>query len=64
MSEDLTIQPWQSSSTLTSIGVAVLAMIGWLWLEGDPLRPADIVVFVVVTLANAVFVLVCFRAFE
>ena len=47
---------------LTSIGVAILAMIGWMHLEGHPVRAEEIVVFVVLTVANAAFALVYLRS--
>ena len=47
---------------LTSIGVAVLAMIGWMYLEGHPLRIEEIVIFVVLTVANAGFAFVYLRS--
>lgn len=40
---------------LTSIGLAVLAMIVWLTLEGEPIPTAQIAIFVVLTLANGGF---------
>lgn len=40
---------------LTSIGLAVLAMIAWLTAEGEPVPTAQIVVFAALTVANAAF---------
>lgn len=40
---------------LTSIGLAILAMIAWLTVEGEPVPTAQIVVFIVLTVANAAF---------
>ena len=47
---------------LTSIGLAVLGMIVWMWLEGITVELVEIVVFSVLTLANAGLGLVYFRA--
>lgn len=40
---------------LTTIGLAVLAMIAWMTTEGYVIDPVEIIVFVVLTLANGIF---------
>lgn len=40
---------------LTSIGLAILAMIAWMALEGEPVPAPQIVVFVVLTVVNGAF---------
>lgn len=48
---------------ITSIGAAVLAMIVWMERTGHPVRLAEIVVFVALTLATGAFAVVYFRSF-
>lgn len=49
---------------LTSIGIAIIAMIGWMQMEGEPVQIEEVVVFVVLTVANAAFGILYFRSFE
>jgi hypothetical protein len=49
---------------LTTMGVAILAMIGWMQLEGHPVRLEEIVVFVVLTVANGAFAVPYFRSIQ
>lgn len=47
---------------LTTIGLAILAMVVWLSTTGQPFRSEEAVVFVVLTLVNAAFGVVYFRS--
>lgn len=49
---------------LTSIGIAIIAMIAWMWMEGHRVAVEEIVVVVVITVANAAFGIMYFRSFE
>lgn len=47
---------------LTSIGVAIMAMVFCMRMEGHPVRPEEIAVFAVLTVANAAFAALYFRS--
>jgi hypothetical protein len=47
---------------LTTMGVAILAMIGWMQLERHPIRLEEVVVFVAFTAANGAFAVIYFRS--
>lgn len=49
---------------LTTIGLAVLAMIVWMSRAGEPVTAAEVAVFAVVTLANAALATIYFRSLD